>query len=230
MSSISFFVNHLTWHFLFPSFVFLLLFLNIRLARLQTSRSLVHGTWPAGQECIGTSRILECLVGDDIETTPIFVYSQLSVKLAENDISGNCPKHFDIRYHLVQDFFVENWFTPSFGAPSGMVSNDVTKALDKNHFTEFRPKMGIVLFPQSSEGECWNFVSICCSSSVSDIFGSLQNRGPLWKNGKVQKGQITFSHCLFTVLIFRYFKRSCPDEKIGYNTSTFIWTLLPVCT
>jgi hypothetical protein len=108
----------------------------------------------ASFEAIWLQKLLMGLFDQVLDTTVIHCDNQSCIKLFENLVFYDRPKHIEIRYHFIRDC-VQKGFVKLQYVPTGeQIADILTKPLVKGKFVYFRDKLGVVQNTFLAKREC----------------------------------------------------------------------------
>ena len=101
----------------------------------------------ASCEAIWLRKLLVNLLKEKMEATSILCDNQSCIKLSENPVFHDRPKHIDIRCNFIRDCVQRRAVQLQYTLTGEYVADILTKALGKTNFIYFRAMMGMIKNP-----------------------------------------------------------------------------------
>jgi hypothetical protein len=107
----------------------------------------------ANNEAVWLRKLLAGLFDLELEGTFVWCDNQSCVKLSENPVFHDKPKHIEIRYHYIRDMVQKGAVKLQYVATNEQIVDMLTKPLSRVKFVYFRDKLGVVQkdFPSKRE-------------------------------------------------------------------------------
>ena len=106
------------------------------------------------REAVWLRKLLADIFYSELEPTVIHCDNQSCIKLSENPVFHDRPKHIEIKYHYIGDIVQRGAVKLQYIRTDEQVADILTKPLSRLKFVYFRDKLGVVENVPLAEREC----------------------------------------------------------------------------
>ena len=108
----------------------------------------------ACKEAVWVRKLLSDLFGGKLESTIIYCVNQSCIKLSENSVFHDSPKHIEMKYHFIRDLVQRGTLKLQYIRTYQQIADTLTKPLTTMKFVYFRDKLGMAENTSLVEKEC----------------------------------------------------------------------------